>query len=106
MRHHVLSKRGCDVRSLLSNARKSELFAPFRRFSGLHSSANRVGIIFCGHGRCETFESSTPDMSKQDDSHHDSFFKKALSDPRHAGTFLREHLPPDVAGLLDHEEPT
>jgi predicted transposase YdaD len=44
-------------------------------------------------------------MSKQSGNIHDKFFKKALSDPQHAGTFLREHLPPDVAGLLDHEEP-
>jgi predicted transposase YdaD len=44
-------------------------------------------------------------MSKQSDNVHDRFFKKALSDPQHAGTFLREHLPPDVAGLLDHEQP-
>jgi predicted transposase YdaD len=44
-------------------------------------------------------------MSNQSGNIHDNFFKKALSDPQHAGTFLREHLPPDVAGLLDHEEP-
>jgi predicted transposase YdaD len=44
-------------------------------------------------------------MSEPTGTNHDSFFKKTLSDPQHAGTFLREHLPPDVAGLLDHEEP-
>jgi predicted transposase YdaD len=36
---------------------------------------------------------------------HDSFFKQTLSDPQLAGTFLREHLPPDVAGLLGNEPP-
>jgi predicted transposase YdaD len=44
-------------------------------------------------------------MSNQSGNIHDNFFKKALSDPQQAGTFLREHLPPDVAGLLDYEEP-
>ena len=62
-------------------------------------------MVFCGHGRRETFESSARNMSEPTGNNHDSFFKKALSDPQHAGTFLREHLPPDVAGLLDHEEP-
>jgi predicted transposase/invertase (TIGR01784 family) len=36
---------------------------------------------------------------------HDSFFKKALGDPESAGTFLREHLPPDVVDLLGPERP-
>jgi predicted transposase YdaD len=62
-------------------------------------------MVFCGHARCETFESFTRDMSEPNRNNHDSFFKNALSDPQHAGTFLREHLPPDVAGVLDHEEP-
>ena len=44
-------------------------------------------------------------MSNQNGNIHDNFFKKALSDPQQAGTFLREHLPRAVAGLLDHEVP-
>jgi predicted transposase/invertase (TIGR01784 family) len=36
---------------------------------------------------------------------HDTFFKKVLGDPELAGTFLREHLPPDVASLLGPECP-
>jgi predicted transposase YdaD len=44
-------------------------------------------------------------MSKQLPNIHDAFFKQALSDPLLAGTFLREHLPPDVAGLLGCEPP-
>ena len=36
---------------------------------------------------------------------HDAFFKQALADPRLAGTFLREHLPSDIAGLLSPEPP-
>jgi predicted transposase YdaD len=36
---------------------------------------------------------------------HDSFFKQVLSDPSLAGTFLREHLPPEVADLLGPEPP-
>jgi Putative transposase, YhgA-like len=36
---------------------------------------------------------------------HDSFFKRALRDPGRAGTFLREHLPADVAELLGPEPP-
>jgi predicted transposase YdaD len=48
---------------------------------------------------------STRDMSKQLANIHDAFFKQALSDPQLAGTFLREHLPPDVAGLLGCEPP-
>jgi predicted transposase YdaD len=44
-------------------------------------------------------------MSKQLLNIHDAFFKQALSDPLLAGTFLREHLPPDVAGLLGSEPP-
>jgi predicted transposase YdaD len=44
-------------------------------------------------------------MSKKLIKIHDGFFKDALSDPLLAGTFLREHLPPDVAGLLGCEPP-
>jgi predicted transposase YdaD len=44
-------------------------------------------------------------MPKQLPNIHDAFFKQALSDPLLAGTFLREHLPPDVAGLLGCEPP-
>jgi hypothetical protein len=44
-------------------------------------------------------------MSKQLPNIHDAFFKQALSDPLLAGTFLREHLPPEVAGLLGCEPP-
>jgi predicted transposase YdaD len=36
---------------------------------------------------------------------HDAFFKQVLSDPMLAGTFLREHLPSDVAELLGPEPP-
>lgn len=36
---------------------------------------------------------------------HDAFFKRALSDPELAGSFLREHLPPEVADLLGPEPP-
>jgi predicted transposase/invertase (TIGR01784 family) len=36
---------------------------------------------------------------------HDGFFKQVLGDPQLAGTFLREHLPPDVAELLGPEPP-
>ena len=36
---------------------------------------------------------------------HDAFFKQALSDPQLAATFLREHLPPQIAGLLGPESP-
>jgi hypothetical protein len=61
--------------------------------------------FFCGHWCREASESSTRDMSNQTGNIHDNFFKKALSDPQQAGTFLREHLPRDVAGLLDHEVP-
>lgn len=44
-------------------------------------------------------------MSKQLANIHDAFFKQVLSDPRLAGTFLHEHLPPDVADLLGPEPP-
>jgi hypothetical protein len=44
-------------------------------------------------------------MSKQLANIHDAFFKQILSDPNLAGTFLSEHLPPDVAGLLDPASP-
>jgi len=36
---------------------------------------------------------------------HDAFFKKVLGDPESAGTFLREHLPPEVVSLLGPERP-
>ena len=42
-------------------------------------------------------------MSKQIDNCHDAFFKRVLSDPALASTFLREHLPPGVAVLLGPE---
>jgi predicted transposase/invertase (TIGR01784 family) len=44
-------------------------------------------------------------MSIQPINVHDAFFKQVLSDPALAGTFLREHLPPDVAALLGPELP-
>jgi len=44
-------------------------------------------------------------MSKQVANIHDAFFKQALSDPMLAGTFLREHLPAEVADLLGPEPP-
>jgi hypothetical protein len=44
-------------------------------------------------------------MSKPLVNIHDAFFKQALSDPQLAGTFLREHLPSDVAALLGNEPP-
>jgi predicted transposase/invertase (TIGR01784 family) len=44
-------------------------------------------------------------MSKTLVNPHDAFFKQTLSDPRLAGTFLREHLPPEVAELLGPEAP-
>jgi hypothetical protein len=40
-------------------------------------------------------------MSKQFANIHDAFFKQVLSDPNLAGTFLSEHLPPEVASLPD-----
>jgi predicted transposase YdaD len=36
---------------------------------------------------------------------HDTFFKQVLSDTKLADTFLREHLPADVVGLLGPEPP-
>jgi predicted transposase/invertase (TIGR01784 family) len=36
---------------------------------------------------------------------HDVFFKQVLSDPKLASTFLREHLPANVAALLGPEPP-
>lgn len=42
-------------------------------------------------------------MAKQLANSHDPFFKQALSDPELAGTFLREHLPAEVAELLGPE---
>ncbi len=44
-------------------------------------------------------------MSQQISNIHDGFFKQVLGDPGLAGTFLREHLPPDVADLLGPEPP-
>ena len=44
-------------------------------------------------------------MSKQLANIHDGFFKQALGNPMLAGTFLREHLPPEVADLLGPEAP-
>jgi predicted transposase/invertase (TIGR01784 family) len=44
-------------------------------------------------------------MSEQIANIHDAFFKQALSDPMLADTFLREHLPPEVAALLGPEPP-
>ena len=36
---------------------------------------------------------------------HDSLFRALLSDPERAAAFLRDHLPNDVAGLLDDAPP-
>jgi predicted transposase YdaD len=44
-------------------------------------------------------------MSNQVVNVHDAFFKQVLSDPKLADTFLREHLPADVVGLLGPEPP-
>ena len=44
-------------------------------------------------------------MSKQLANIHDAFFKQTLSDPELAGTFLREHLPTEIAGMLGPERP-
>ena len=44
-------------------------------------------------------------MSNQIGNIHDSFFKRTLSDPELAGTFLREHLPPELVELLGPEVP-
>jgi predicted transposase YdaD len=44
-------------------------------------------------------------MPKQITNIHDAFFKRALSEPSLASTFLREHLPPDLAGLLGPDPP-
>src|SRR5580700_2453651 len=44
-------------------------------------------------------------MSNQIGNIHDSFFKQVLSDSKLADTFLREHLPADVVGLLGPEPP-
>jgi hypothetical protein len=44
-------------------------------------------------------------MSNQVANIHDAFFKQVLSDPKLADTFLREHLPADVVGLLGPEPP-
>jgi predicted transposase YdaD len=37
--------------------------------------------------------------------HHDAFFKQLMSRPELARTFLREHLPPQIAQLLSPELP-
>jgi hypothetical protein len=44
-------------------------------------------------------------MSNQVANIHDAFFKQVLSDSKLADTFLREHLPADVVGLLGPEPP-
>jgi predicted transposase YdaD len=44
-------------------------------------------------------------MSHQLANVHDAFFKQILSNPELADTFLREHLPADVVGLLGPELP-
>jgi predicted transposase YdaD len=44
-------------------------------------------------------------MSSQIANVHDAFFKRVLSDPRVADTFLREHLPPEVLELLTCDPP-
>jgi len=44
-------------------------------------------------------------MSAQIPTVHDAFFKQVLSDPELAGTFLREHLPPELTSLLGPETP-
>ncbi len=44
-------------------------------------------------------------MSQQLANIHDAFFKQVLSDPKLASTFLREHLPPEVAELLGSKLP-
>ncbi len=36
---------------------------------------------------------------------HDAFFRKVLGDAESAGTFLREHLPPEVAEVMGPEPP-
>lgn len=44
-------------------------------------------------------------MSTQIGNIHDAFFKRVLGEPQLAGTFLREHLPTEVAELLGPELP-
>ena len=44
-------------------------------------------------------------MSSQVANIHDAFFKQVLSDQQAAGTFLREHLPSEVTGLLTCDLP-
>jgi hypothetical protein len=44
-------------------------------------------------------------MSNQIGTIHDSFFKRALSEPKLAGIFLREHLPTELVDLLGPEAP-
>lgn len=44
-------------------------------------------------------------MSNQAAKIHDAFFKQVLSDPVLAGTFLRDHLSPDMVDLLGPELP-
>jgi predicted transposase/invertase (TIGR01784 family) len=48
---------------------------------------------------------SRPSVPQQLANIHDTFFKQLLGDPGTAGTFLREHLPADVAALLGPELP-
>jgi predicted transposase/invertase (TIGR01784 family) len=44
-------------------------------------------------------------MSQPLANQHDAFFKKVMSEPLLAGTFLREHLPPELVELLILESP-
>lgn len=44
-------------------------------------------------------------MSNQIGTIHDAFFKRALSDPELAGTFLREYLPSELVDFLGPEVP-
>ena len=44
-------------------------------------------------------------MSQQLAHHHDAFFKRVLSEPLLAATFLREHLPENLRELLTLQSP-
>lgn len=44
-------------------------------------------------------------MSQQLANHHDAFFKRVLSEPPLAATFLREHLPEKLRELLTLKSP-
>lgn len=63
------------------------------------------------HGRYERSPGATApsssryDMSTQLGNIHDSFFKQVMRDSRHAGMFMREHLPREVVELLGGEPP-